>query len=266
MDLQLADKKVYVTGTATGIGRDVVRILAAEGATVFAVDRAIDVLDEYVATESLDSVTTFEADLSDLEQCNAAADAALQVFDGAPDILINNAGIGRMLPFEELTDEDFHRTFELNFFAMARTCRRLLPAMKDNGGGSVVNVTSDLAGQPESVFVDYAASKAAVVSLSKTLAKAYAPTIRVNNVSPGPIWTPLWFREGGYIETLMANYQLDDPEAALKQLVTDRDIPLARLGEPEEVARAVVFLASPATSYTTGSTLGVNGGTVRAAF
>lgn len=266
MDLQLAGKNAYVTGTATGIGRDVVRILAAEGANVFAVDREIAVLDEFVRDENLGTVTTFHADLSTLEGCHAAADAGVAAFGGAPDILINNVGIGRMLPFEELSDEDFHRTFELNFFAMYRTCRKLVPLMHDGGGGSVVNVTSDLAGQPETVFVDYAASKAAVVSLSKTLAKTYAPTVRVNDVSPGPIWTPLWFRPGGYLETLTKNYPGLEPDAALKQLIADREIPMQRLGEPEEVARAVVFLASPASSYTTGSSLGVNGGTVRAAF
>lgn len=266
MDLQLAGKNAYVTGTATGIGRDVVRILAAEGANVFAVDREIAVLADFVASENLGSVTTYRADLSSLEECNAAADAGVAAFGGAPDIVINNVGIGRMLPFEELTDEDFHRTFELNFFAMYRTCRKLVPAMYAAGGGSVVNVTSDLAGQPETVFVDYAASKAAVVSLSKTLAKTYAPTVRVNDVSPGPVWTPLWSRPGGYMESVSKNYPGLPPEDALKQLIADREIPMQRLGEPAEVARSIVFLASPASSYTTGSSLGVNGGTVRAAF
>jgi len=265
MDLQLDGKTVYVTGTATGIGRDVVRLFAQEGASVFAVDRAIDVLDDYVAEEKLTSVRTHEADLSQLEQCNGAADTAVRHFGGPPDILVNNVGIGRMLPFEELSDEDFHRTFELNFFAMARTCRRLVPRMHAAGGGSVVNVTSDLAGQPETVFVDYAASKAAVVSLSKTLARTYAPTVRVNDVSPGPIWTPLWFREGGYLETVEKNYGLKG-DAAIAELIRDRQIPLGRLGEPVEVARAVLFLASPLAAYSTGATLGVNGGTVRAAF
>ncbi|MFG1921802.1 SDR family NAD(P)-dependent oxidoreductase [Cryptosporangium sp. NPDC048952] len=265
MDLQLNGRTAYVTGTATGIGREIVRLLAAEGASVFAVDRAIDDLTDYVTADGLETVRPYAADLAVLDECNAAADEAVRHFGGAPDILINNVGIGRMLPFEELTDEDFHRTFEVNFFAMARTCRRLVPLMAQRGSGAVVNVTSDLAGQPETVFVDYAASKAAVVSLSKTLARTYAPAVRVNDVSPGPIWTPLWFREGGYLETVEANYGLKG-DAAIKELIRDREIPLGRLGEPVEVARAVVFLASPLAAYTTGSSLGVNGGTVRAAF
>ncbi len=265
MDLALNGKTAYVTGTASGIGQEVVRLLAAEGVRVFAVDRAIDALNDYVKSEELGTVSTHYADLSRADECNAAVDAALEHFGGPPDILVNNAGIGRMLPFEALTDEDFHATFELNFFSMMRTCKRLVPLMFERGSGSVVNVTSDLASQPETVFVDYAASKAAMVSLSKTLARTYAPTVRVNDVAPGPIWTPLWFRPGGYLETVEQNYGLKG-EAAIEELIRDREIPMGRLGDPIDVARAVVFLASPLSAYTTGSSLGVNGGTLRAAF
>ena len=265
MDLRLTGKTVYVTGSATGIGAEIVKRFAAEGARVFAVDINIEALKTYISDEGLTSVEAHYADLSTLDGCNDAADAAVAHFGGAPDIVVNNAGIGRMLPFDKLSDEDFHRTFELNFFSMMRTCKRLLPQMAEAGGGAVVNVTSDLAGQPETVFVDYSASKAAMVNLSKTLARTYAPTIRINDVSPGPIWTPLWFRPGGYLETLETNYGVKG-QAAIDELIRDREIPMGRLGEPAEVAAAVVFLASPLAGYTTGSSLGVNGGTVRAAF
>ena len=265
MDLQLNGKRVYVTGTATGIGREIVRGLAREGAEVFAVDIALDVLDEYVKDDGLASVRTHGADLSTLEGCESAVAAGLEYFGGAPDVLVNNAGIGRMLPFEELDDEAFVRTFALNFFAVARTCRALLPAMRDAGGGAVVNVVSDLASQPETVFVDYSASKAAVANFSKSLARAYAPLIRVNDVNPGPIWTPLWFRPGGYVETLERVYGLPGEEA-VAAMVKDREVPMQRLGTPEEVAAAVLFLASPVSSYTTGTSIGVDGGTIRAAF
>jgi NAD(P)-dependent dehydrogenase (short-subunit alcohol dehydrogenase family) len=265
MDLQLNGQTVFVTGSATGIGAEIVKAFTAEGARVFAVDINIEALKTYVAEDGLTSVEPYYADLSTLEGCNRAVDAAVEHFGGAPNIVVNNAGVGRMLPFEELDDEDFHKTFELNFFAMLRTCKRLLPQMVAAGGGAVVNVTSDLAGQPETVFVDYQASKAAMVNLSKTLARTYAPTIRINDVSPGPIWTPLWTRPGGYLETVEANYGLKGDEA-IAELIRDREIPLARMGDPAEVAAAVVFLASPVAGYTTGSSLGVNGGTVRAAF
>lgn len=265
MDLALAGKNVYVTGTAGGIGQGIVRHFAAEGANVFAVDIDLDRLTAYIDDEGLDTVTPFRADLSTEDGVNAAVAAALSHFGQAPDVLVNNAGVGRMLPFEEISDADFHRTFELNFHAVVRTCRVLVPAMLENGGGAIVNVTSDLAGQPETVFVDYSASKAALVNFSKVLARAYAPALRVNDVSPGPIWTPLWFRPGGYVETLEKNSGLQG-QAAIDHLVEDREIPMRRLGDPAEVAAAVVFLASERSGYTCGSSLGVNGGTVRAAF
>jgi NAD(P)-dependent dehydrogenase (short-subunit alcohol dehydrogenase family) len=264
MDLQLNGMRAYVTGTATGIGREIVRSLAAEGVDVFAVDIAIDALDEYVEADGLTTVRTHGADLSTLDGCTAAAQAGVEHFGGPPDILVNNAGIGRMLPFEELSDDDFLRTFALNFFAAVRTCRVLLPQMRAAGSGSVVNVASDLAGQPESVFVDYSASKAALVNFAKSLARGYAPHIRVNNVCPGPVWTPLWYRPGGFVETLEKNYGVPGDEA-VAAMIKDREIPMARLGTPEEVASAVVFLASPISSFTTGASLGVDGGTVRAA-
>jgi NAD(P)-dependent dehydrogenase (short-subunit alcohol dehydrogenase family) len=265
MDLQLTGKRVYITGTATGIGQEVVRSLHAEGAEVFAVDIAIDVLDDYVKTEELGSVETYGVDLSTVEGCTSAAMAALDHFGQPPDIIVNNAGIGRMLPFEELTDDDFLRTFSLNFFATVRTCRVLVPRMRKGSGGSIVNVASDLAGQPESVFVDYAASKAALVNFAKSLARTYAPAIRVNNVCPGPIWTPLWYRPGGFVETLEKNYGLPGEEA-VTAMVKDREIPMERLGTPAEVAHAVLFLASPLSAFTTGTSLGVDGGTIRSAF
>ncbi len=265
MDLGLTAKKVVVTGGATGIGRRVVEAFAAEGALVVAVDIREDLIATYASEGGIhDRVTAVHADMTEADDIRSAVDQVITVFSGVPDILVNNVGAGRLASFEELTDDDFHRTFELNFFSMVRICRALVPGMYAAGKGAVVNVTSDLSRQAEDVIVDYAASKAAVASVSKSLARAYAPRVRVNNVAPGPIWTPFWTdADTGWLKNIEAAYGARGQDA-VDALIADRGIPMGRMGTPEEVANAVLFLSSDAAGFTTGSTLGVDGGSVRA--
>jgi NAD(P)-dependent dehydrogenase (short-subunit alcohol dehydrogenase family) len=266
-DFGLHGRTVFLTGAATGIGRATLDAFVAEGARVVAVDIRFDVLADHIATEGIgDRVTPIEADLSTAEGVQSAIERGGEVLAGAPDVLVNNVGAGRLNSFEQISDEAFHRTFELNFFSMVRICRAFVPAMHAAGRGAVVNVTSDLSRQAEDVIVDYAASKAAVASVAKSLARAYAPQVRVNNVAPGPIWTPFWSDEStGWLKDIEAAYDRKGQEA-VQALVDDRGIPLGRMGEAHEVANAILFLSSDLAAYTTGATLGVDGGTIRATF
>ena len=131
-----------------------------------------------------------------------------------------------------------------------RTCRALLPKMAALGSASVVNIASDLAKQPEPGLMVYGACKAALLHVTKNLAKEYAPKIRVNAVSPGPVWTRLWTRPGGIVDQLVAHYGVDK-DAAVKRFLEERYMPLG-IGQPEDVAHAVVFLASPLAKFITG--------------
>lgn len=265
IEFGLAGRTVVVTGAASGIGKSTMEAFVAEGAIVVAVDIAYDALESHIQGAGLaESVTPVRADLSTLNGVEEAAAEALAVLSGAPDVLVNNVGAGRLKTFEELTDEDFHHTFELNFHSMVRMCRAVVPGMAVRGKGAVVNITSDLSRQAEDVIVDYAASKAAVASVAKSLARAYAPAVRVNNVAPGPIWTPFYTDETtGWLKNLEAVYHAEGDDA-VRAFVTHRAIPAGRMGTSEEVANAVLFLASDLAAYTTGATLGVDGGTVRA--
>jgi NAD(P)-dependent dehydrogenase (short-subunit alcohol dehydrogenase family) len=132
--------------------------------------------------------------------------------------------------------------------------------MAARGGGAVVNTGSDLAKQPEPGFLDYGSCKAGLLYVTKALAKQYAPTVRINTVLPGPIWSRMWTREGGIVDQLVEHYKMDR-DAAVKQFLQDRQMPMG-IGDPEDVANAVVFLASPLSRFITGAALDI-GGTIR---
>lgn len=127
----------------------------------------------------------------------------------------------------------------------------------------MINNGSDLARQPEPVPIDYSASKAAVLALTKGLARAEGPTVRVNAVAPGPIWTPFWTKPGGFAETMGKHYDME-PQAAVEHEMKLRQLPMARLGAPEEVANVIVFLSSDLASFVTSAVWGVDGGSIRA--
>lgn len=256
MDYRLQGKLAFVTAGAHGIGAAIADLLTREGSEVIVAD--ID--DAALRTVASVRKGTVAADLSTAEGVDAAVRYVLDTFERAPDILINNAGVADPRPFEEMTDEHWARAFDINLMACVRMSRSLLPLMAENESAAVVNIGSDLAKQPETAPMDYGVCKAGVLHLTKALAMQYAPRVRVNVVSPGPIWTRLWSRPGGMADRLAEQYGVDR-ESAVQQFLKDRYMPLG-IGDPMDVAHAVVFLASPLAKYITGANLDI-GGTIR---
>ena len=256
MDYQLKGMRAYVSAGAHGIGEAIADLLTQEGAEVIVADADADVLRE----KSAKWRGTVAADLATAAGVHAATAYVLRQFGAAPDILVNNLGVGDSTPFENTTDETWGRSFEVNLMGTVRTCRTLVPLMAARGGGSVVNTGSDLAKQPEPGFMEYGTCKAGLLYLSKALAKQYAPSVRVNTVMPGPVWSRMWTRPGGIVDQLVQHYGVDR-DASVKRFLEDRQMPMG-IGNPEDVAHAVVFLASPRAKFITGAALDI-GGTIR---
>jgi 3-oxoacyl-[acyl-carrier protein] reductase len=259
MDYQLKGKLCFVTAGANGIGAAIADTLTEEGGSVIVADQDAAGLkskgDKYRGT--------YAADLSTAAGIEQSIAYMLQTFGRAPDILVNNLGVADPIPFEQISDEQWLHSMNVNLLGCVRTCRALLPQMSELGNAAVVNIGSDLGRQPEPVPSDYGLFKIGVLHLTKSLAKAYAPKVRVNAVSPGPVWTGLFSRPGGIADQIGAQFGLDR-EGAVKKFLEDRYMPLG-FGEPKDVANAVVFLASPLAKFITGANLDL-GGTLRAAF
>jgi len=256
VDYQLNGTLAYVTAGAHGIGEAVADLLTQEGAEVIVADCDADVLRQK-SRKWRGAVT---ADLATAAGVQTATKYALGQFGRAPDILINNLGVGDSTPFDQITDDKWDASIAVNLMGTVRTCRALLPQMAARGTGAVVNTGSDLAKQPEPGFIDYGACKAALLYLTKALAKQYAPAVRVNTVLPGPIWSRMWTKPGGIVDQLVQHYGLDR-DASLTRFLQDRQMPMG-IGHPEDVAQAVVFLASPLAKFITGASLDI-GGTIR---
>jgi 2-hydroxycyclohexanecarboxyl-CoA dehydrogenase len=241
-----ASRVALVTGGARGIGRAIADELAREGHRVAAADIAQQAAPQTAADANVLSV---HIDVTDA----ASVDAAVSQIErelGQVEILVNNAGWDEFRPFLETDEAFWERVIDVNFKGCLRTTRRVVPAMVDRGYGRVVNIGSDAARVGSSLEAVYSGAKGGVVSFTKTLAREVARQgVTANTVSPGPIDTPLlqqMVAAGGECERIIA--------ALL------RAVPMRRLGQPEDVAAAVVFLASDRAGFITGQTLSVSGG------
>ncbi|MER3410452.1 MAG: NAD(P)-dependent oxidoreductase [Thermoleophilia bacterium] len=246
MDLRLAGKACLVTGSTRGIGREVARQLAAEGAAVATCGRG-----EAPGVGERIHIVADLARPGQPERVVAEAAAELRGLD----VLVNNVGIARQARFEDVEDAEWDAYWQLNVMSYVRAIRAALPLMRERRGGAIVNVSSTAGKRPSTGMPHYSVTKAAVLSLSRLVADLYAKEgIRCNAVAPGPTATDAWLGEGGLAD------QQGDREEVLRRVGAGR--PLGRLAQPEEIASVIVFLCSERASYVTGAAWSADGGTV----
>lgn len=267
MHLQLADRVAVVTGASKGIGLATTATLLDEGANVVAVSRSVS--DELAELESA-RLEHVALDLMDPQAPATALAAAAERFGGV-DILVNNAGgppPGATLPrfsFMASSDDDWRAMFEFNLFSAARATRAAVPLMLERGGGAIVNVSTANARQPGTMNADYAAAKAGLRTLTMALSEEYGPQgIRVNTVSPGPVRTPWWTKPGGAADVIGEHAGAGRDDVLDTVAPSMMNLSTGRLVDPQEVADAIVLLASPRSASTTGADVVVDGGFVKA--
>ncbi|MGN1385657.1 MAG: 3-oxoacyl-ACP reductase FabG [Bacillus sp. (in: firmicutes)] len=244
--MKLQDKVAIVTGGANGIGWETVKLFTQEGAKVAVADYQVQEAKAKIKTLSSDfegKVVAFQVDVTDRNSVDQMVQAVIDTF-GKINILINNAGITKDAMLSKMTTENFQRVLEVNLNGVFHCTQAVLPHLLANGSGRIIN-TSSVSGVYGNVGqTNYAASKSALIGMTKTWGKELGRKgITVNAVAPG------------FIETSMVE---SVPEKVLDQL--KQTIPLQRLGKPEDIANAYLYLASDEANYVNGAVLHVDGG------
>jgi 3-oxoacyl-[acyl-carrier protein] reductase len=243
--MELAGKVALVTGAAQGIGKAIALMLATHGADIIAADINLEQAETTAKeAEALGrGAIAIKVDVTRLDDVERMVASAVGRF-GKIDILINNAGIARDKLVLRMTEEDWDVVLNVNLKGTFNCTKAVIRYMSKQRGGKIVNIASVVGEMGNAGQANYSASKAGVIGLTKTIAREFAQRgINVNAIAPG------------YIQTAMTESLPDKAKEELKRL-----IPLERLGQPEDVAHAVLFLVSEASSYITGHILNVNGG------
>lgn len=248
---KLEGKITLVTGGARGIGRAICEAYAAAGAKVAVAD-----LNEEDARDTAAAIGGMAVVMNVADPASISAGVAtVERAWGGIDILVNNAGIFNMASIDNITPEDYRRQFDVNVGGTIFACQAVVPSMKRRGGGVIVNLASQAGRRGEANITIYGSTKAAVISITQSLALELAKdNIRVNGIAPGVIDTPMW----EVVDAQFAEYE-NKPKGQKKREVGEA-VPMGRMGDPRDVADPCVFLASDEARYITAQTLNVDGG------
>ncbi|MBS0453596.1 MAG: L-iditol 2-dehydrogenase [Proteobacteria bacterium] len=260
MNTRLAQRHVLVTGAGGGIGLAIAQACAQAGARVSVVDRAAQPSDGVKGLQLLHpgAVQYLAADVTKAEDIEVFVAAAIEQ-SGPVHTLVNNAAVFEMAPLLQADADSFDRLFAVNvkgmFFVMQAVLRHMVDAATP--GASVINLASQAGRRGEALVAHYCATKAAVISYTQSAALAMAPHgIRVNAISPGVVDTPMWAQ----VDAQFARYE--GLALGEKKRQVGLAVPLGRMGTPQDIAGAAVFLASDEARYITAQTLNVDGGNV----
>ena len=259
MGFKIENKVAIVTGGSSGIGFETVKLLLKQGAKVAWCGRS-----ETRLQESYDQLSTcfneenmliMSADVLDKDSVQSFINATVARFGGI-DMLINNAGQGKVADFNSTEDSDWLSEVSLKYFGVLNPIKAALPFLQKSSIASIVNVNSLLALKPERHMIATSAARAGLLNLSKTLSQEFAEDgIRVNSILIGMVESGQWRRR--YENRSDKSKEWDE---WIRNIAIERGIPLGRLGKAHEAAQALLFLASPLSSYTTGSAIDVSGG------